>query len=101
MTPEETVAAVLSFGPQPADREHRDALDALCRLVDVRKRFDVEPAVAAELLEALLANEGASDGYGLKCANTVLKALDLRPEVPGAGDLRVRALGIVDRAHTP
>ena len=101
MTPEETVAAVRAIGPRPADRHDRDAIDALCRLVDVRRRFDVEPDVAAELLVALLANDGASDGYGLKCANTVLKALDLRPEVPGAGDLRIRALGIVDRAHTP
>jgi hypothetical protein len=99
MSPEETVAAVLAVGPQPADRGQRDAIDAMCRLIDVRKRFDVEPAVAAEILEALLANEHASDGYGLKCANTVLKALDLRPETPAAGDFRIRALGIVDRAQ--
>ncbi len=98
MTPEEAIAAVRAYGPRPADPQHRAAIDALCRLVDVRKRFEVEPPVAAELLEALLANDGAPDGYGLKCANTVLKALDLRPEIPAAGDLRIRALGIVDRA---
>lgn len=99
MTPDETVAAVRAIGPRPADRHDRVAVDALCRLVDVRKRFDAEPDVAAELLEVLLANDGAPDGYGLKCANTVLKALDLRPEIPAAGDLRIRALGIVDSAQ--
>lgn len=99
MTPEETVAAVVAYGPRPADGEHRVAIDALCRLIDVRRHFDVEPEVATALLEALLANDGAADGYGLKCANTALKALDLRPEVPAAGDIRIRALGMIDRAQ--
>lgn len=100
MTAEETIAEVRSLGRRAADREGRRAVDAFCRLVDVRKQFDVEATVAAEVLEILLANDGATDGYDLKCANTVLKALDLRHDIPGGGDLRIRALGIVDRERS-
>ena len=97
MSAEASFAAVRTLGGRAVTRSDRDAVDAVCRSIDVRRQFDPDPAAAADILGALLANDGEPDGYGLKCANTVLKALELRDDIPGAVELRMRALGIVER----
>jgi hypothetical protein len=90
---------VLAGGRNPVAAEDRTAVDALCRQIDVRKKLDVAPEVAADLVDVLLANAIASnDGWGLKCANSALKALDLRPDMPGASDRRIRAIEVLDTA---
>jgi len=94
----------------------------LCRQIDVRKkvsavyaagwkRFDsevpAEPAVVSGLVAVLLANAcrvGApglggsrNDGWGLKCTNSALKALELREQAPYVSDLRAWAIEVLDR----
>jgi hypothetical protein len=124
------VARWLADGPRVFTGDDRDALDALCRQIDVRKRISATyrpgwartdpevpapPAVAAGVVAVLLANasgvgspgpDGASnDGWGLKCTNTALKALD-QPVSTGEpwsrldGTLRGVALGVLDRVRT-
>jgi len=77
----------------------RTAIDARCREIDVRKKLDGEPADAAAVVEALLgaAASESPDGWDLKCVNSALKALDLRTDIPDAGELRVRAIEMLDR----
>jgi hypothetical protein len=79
----------------------RANLEARCREIDVRKKLDGEPAAAAAVVEALLASAAhpAPDGWDLKCINSALKALDLRTDVPGAGELRVRAIEMLERVR--
>lgn len=116
------VAQWLARGPVVFAGDDRERLDALCRQVDVRKRVSVgyapgwkrlDPEVPAEapvvsgLIAVLLANaagvggpgpDGArNDGWGLKCTNSALKALDLREHAPHESDLRVWAIDVLDR----
>ena len=68
-----------------------------------------DAAVVSGLVAVLLANaarvgdpaaraDGAvDDGWGLKCTNSALKALDLRDDAPHAGELRVWAMDVLDR----
>lgn len=108
----------LADGPRVFDGAARAQLDALCRQIDVRrkvsvtysdgwKRVDPEtPAPTASiagLVAVLLANSGplpsagASDGgWGLKCVNSALKALELSGEIPAAPQLRAWALTVLD-----
>ena len=98
----------------------RRRVDALCRQIDVRrkvsevyddgwKRREPETPVSAEtmagVVAVLLANAGpistadaTSDdgGWGLKCANSALTALELRDTVPEAASLRAWALAVLD-----
>ena len=113
----------LADGPRVFSGVDRMQLEALCRQIDVRrtvavgyrsgwKRVDPEiPASAttvAGLVAVLLANAGpltshARDGgWGLKCANSAFKALELREEIPEAARLRAWALTVLDhRTGTP
>ncbi len=116
------VAQWLARGPAVFAGDDRERLDALCRQVDVRKkvsaayasdwkRLDPEvpavPPVVSGLVAVLLANaagvgapgpDGArNDGWGLKCANSALKALELREHPPHASELRVWAIDVLDR----
>jgi hypothetical protein len=79
----------------------RTVIDARCREIDVRKKLDGAPADAAAVVETLLgaAATATPDGWDLKCVNSALKALDLRTDIPGAGELRVRAIEMLDRAR--
>ena len=79
--------------------EARAELDALCRSIDVRKQLDGDPSDAAAVVERLVlgAAAGDTDGFGLKCANSALKALDLRSDIPDASALRIRAIELLDR----
>jgi hypothetical protein len=77
----------------------RADIDALCRQIDVRKQLDADPAFALAVIEQLLeqASTPAADGWNLKCANSALKALDLRPDLENAGQLRIRAIEVLER----
>jgi hypothetical protein len=120
----EVVAIRLAAGPEVARGEARATLDALCRQIDVRKRvsaaygpewarLDPEPAADAWTIAALAAvllgnatavGRGRGDddeGWGLKCVNSALKALDLRDDLPHAPALRAWALEVLDRAAAP
>ena len=110
----------LAAGPTVFSGADRRRVEALCRQIDVRrkvsevyddgwKRREPETPVSAEtmagVVAVLLANAGpistadaASDdgGWGLKCANSALKALDLRDGIPEAASLRAWALAVLD-----
>lgn len=115
----ELVDAWLLAGPMVFNGSERADLDALCRQIDVRrkvsttyatgwKRMDPEAAVpaavAAGLVAVLLANAGSlhgstgvrDGGWGLKCANSALKALDLFEDAPLTPELRAWAVEILD-----
>jgi len=105
--------------------DERRTLDALCRQIDVRKtvstsyRLDwssldterpVEPSVLSGLVAVLLANaarvgdargDAINDGWGLKCANSALGALDLRERLPREPELRAWGIETLDRLRTP
>jgi hypothetical protein len=116
------VAQWLARGPAVFAGDDREQVDALCRQVDVRKkvlagyapgwkRLDPEvPAVApvvSGVVAVLLPNaagvgapgpDGArNDGWGLKCTNSALKALELRDDLPYASELRVWAIDALAR----
>jgi len=118
------VRAWLDRGPAVFDGGDRASLEALCRQIDVRKRVSVaygaewkrlDPetpagaAVVSGLVAVLLANaarvgdpgarvDGAcDDGWGLKCTNSALKALELQEHLPHASELRVWAIDVLDR----
>ena len=110
----------LAAGPTVFTGADRRRVEALCRQIDVRrkvseiyddgwKRREPEVPVASEtmagVVAVLLANAGpistadaTSDdgGWGLKCANSALKALELRDAVPEAASLRAWALAVLD-----
>lgn len=113
------VLSWLAAGPAVFVDADRDRVDALCRQIDVRrkvsmvyddgwKRREPETPVSAETMAGvaavLLANAGpigpadAADdgGWGLKCANSALKAIELRDELPEAASLRAWALAVLD-----
>ncbi len=115
----------LDAGPRIFTDRDRADLDELCRQIDVRKkvsvgyaegfkRLDAEspapPAVLSGVVAVLLANavgvgqpgpDGSlNDGWGLKCTNSALKALELREEAPLSPVLRAWALETLDRART-
>jgi len=112
----------LARGPAVFAGDDRENLEALCRQVDVRKkvsagyasgwkRLDPEvpadPPVVSGVVAVLLANaagvgapgpDGArNDGWGLKCTNSALKALELHDDPPHASELRVWAIDVLDR----
>lgn len=123
------VARWLEAGPVVFTGADRTALDALCRQIDVRRRVSesyqegwrrtepelaAEPVVVAGLVAVLLANAAGvgapgptgelNDGWGLKCTNSALKALDLlgSNDEPGSGHtgtLRGLALATLDRVR--
>jgi len=118
------VARWLRRGPAVFAGDDRERLDALCRQVDVRKRLSagygpdwkrLDPEVAAEpvvvsgLVAVMLANAAGvgspgpdgsrNDGWGLKCTNSALKALELREQIPYASELRVWAMDVLDRVR--
>jgi hypothetical protein len=118
------VARWLQAGPAVFAGDDRDRLDALCRQVDVRKKVSVDygpdwqrldpevaadPAVVSGLVAVLLANAAGvgspgpggsrNDGWGLKCTNSALKALELRDQMPFASELRVWAMDVLDRVR--
>ena len=117
------VAAWLAAGPAVFRGDARAELDALCRQIDVRRRVSVayrdgwkrsEPETAvsgatlAGLVAVLLANAGTpgdesgdDGGWGLKCANSALKALDLMAEIPAAPELRAWAVAVLDDRSRP
>ncbi len=109
----------LAAGPAVFVDADRVRVDALCRQIDVRRKVSVvyddgwkrrepETPVSAEtmagVVAVLLANAGpigaadAADdgGWGLKCANSALKALELREQLPEASSLRAWALAVLD-----
>ncbi len=113
------VARWLDAGPAVATGADRADLEALCRQIDVRRRVSVgyapgwkrldpevgaTPAVIAGLIAVLLANAGTlggtdpngDGGWGLKCANSALKALDQFDDLPEAPALRAWAMSVVD-----
>jgi hypothetical protein len=115
------VAQWLARGPAIFAGDDRERLDALCRQIDVRKkvsagyapgwkRLDPEvpavPLVVSGVVAVLLANaagvgapgpDGArNDGWGLKCTNSALKALELQEHLPHASELRVWAIDVLD-----
>ena len=115
----ELVLGWLAAGPTVFVDADRDRVDALCRQIDVRRKVSVvyddgwkrrepETPVSAEtmagVVAVLLANagpigpaDGADDGgWGLKCANSALKALELRDKLPDAASLRAWALAVLD-----
>jgi hypothetical protein len=101
---------VLALGRRRAEGSERAHVDALCRQIDVRKRLDADADVVEGCVEVLLANASAvgsepddgavNDGWGLKCLNSALKALDLRADLPRHAELRGRALDILARVRT-
>jgi hypothetical protein len=116
----------LASGPRVFDGDDRAALDALCRQIDVRHRISrrygrawkrVEPeeaapaAVVSGVAAVLLANaagvgepgpDGAlNDGWGLKCVNSALKAVELVPDLPRRPELVAWAMTVLDRARAP
>ncbi len=116
------VARWLRRGPAVFAGDDRDCLDALCRQVDVRKKVSAgygpdwkrldpevpaEPVVVSGLIAVMLANAAGvgfpgpdgsrNDGWGLKCTNSALKALELRDHTPYASELRVWAMDVLDR----
>lgn len=113
----------LAQGPRVLTGDDRSALDALCRQIDVRRKVSAEydegfgrrdpetpvaPSVRSGLVAVLLANAAGvgepgpdgslTDGWGLKCANSALKALELDGEPPHAPELRAWAFEVLDRA---
>ncbi len=109
----------LVAGPQVFVADDRVALEALCRQIDVRRRISagygpgwvrlepevpVGPETVAGVVAVLLANAGAigagvgerDGGWGLKCVNSALKALDGFGDVPAAPELRAWALAVLD-----
>ena len=118
------VAGWLRRGPAVFAGDDRESLDALCRQVDVRKKVSAgygpdwkrrdpevpaEPAVVSGLVAVMLANAAGvgspgpdgsrNDGWGLKCTNSALKALELREQIPYASELRVWAMDVLDRVR--
>jgi hypothetical protein len=118
------VARWLRLGPAVFAGGDRELLDALCRQVDVRKRVSAgygpdwkrldpevpaEPVVVSGLVAVMLANAAGvgfpgpdgsrNDGWGLKCTNSALKALELREQIPYASELRVWAMDVLDRVR--
>ena len=108
------VAAWLARGPAVFAADDRARLDALCRQIDVRKKVSAaygaewkrldpetpaEPAVVSGLVAVLLGNAAQHDGWGLKCTNSALKALELRDNPPRASELRVWAIDVLDDAE--
>jgi hypothetical protein len=116
------VARWLGRGPAVLAGDDRECLDALCRQVDVRKKVSagygpdwkrLDPEVPAEsavisgLVAVMLANAAGvgspgpdgsrNDGWGLKCTNSALKALELREQAPYASELRIWAMDVLDR----
>jgi len=116
------VADWLRRGPAVFAGADRECLDALCRQVDVRKKVSAgygpewtrldpevpaEPVVVSGLVAVMLANAAGvgspgsdgsrNDGWGLKCTNSALKALELREHPPYASELRIWAMGVLDR----
>ncbi len=116
----------LAAGPTVLAGSDRAALEELCRQVDVRKKVSVgyaegwkkldgetpaSAAVVSGLVAVLRANaarvgepgaDGSlNDGWGLKCVNSALKALELRDGAPHAPELRAWAMEILDRARLP
>lgn len=116
------VRSWLAAGPRVFEGDDRRALEELCRQIDVRKKVSVayaegwakldgeKPAAApvvSGLVAVLLANaarlgdpgaDGSlNDGWGLKCVNSALKAIDLQPDAPHAPELRAWALEALDR----
>ncbi len=101
----------------------RDALDGLCRQIDVRKRIaagyatgwkraeperDARPVTVAGLVATLLdaaagidapTDGGVNDGRSIKLVNSALKALDLEGELPHGPELRAWAFELLDRMH--
>jgi hypothetical protein len=121
-----TVREWLTSGPRVFDGEDRAALDALCRQIDVRHRISrrygsgwkraepeepAPPAVVSGVAAVLLANaagvgapgaDGAlNDGWGLKCTNSALKAVELAPDLPRRPELVAWAMTVLDRARAP
>ncbi len=119
------VSTWLADGPRRFEAHDRADLDALCRQIDVRrkvattyapgwKRIDPESTVPGPVLAGLVAvllgnagglgrpGEGGSlnDGWGLKCVNSALKALDLQPDAPHAPALRAWAMERLDALRT-
>lgn len=115
----------LDAGPRVFEGDDRDRLEALCRQIDVRRKVSVgyqegwkkldpetpaDPSVVSGLIAVLLANAGhvgqpgphdsLNDGWGLKCTNSALKALELGDDLPGDPTLRAWALEILDQART-
>ena len=109
----------LAAGPSVFADADRGWVDALCRQIDVRRKVSVvydngwkrrepetpvSPETMAGVVAVLLANAGAigaadvadDGGWGLKCANSALKALELRDEIPDAASLRAWALAVLD-----
>ncbi len=118
------VGGWLAAGPAVASGTDRADLEALCRQVDVRHRVsvayrdgwkrrepetDVAPATLAGLVAVLLANAGElgdphapdDQGWGLKCANTALKALELAEGIPAEAELRAWAVAVLDDRTRP
>jgi hypothetical protein len=116
------VAGWLRRGPAVFAGDDRECLDALCRQVDVRKKVSAgygpdwkrldpevpaEPVVVSGLVAVMLANAAGvgspgpdgsrNDGWGLKCTNSALKALELREQTPYASELRIWAMDVLDR----
>jgi hypothetical protein len=116
----------LARGPRVLDGADRAQLDALCRQIDVRKRISagygsgwkrLEPETPADLavvsgvVAVLLANaarvgdagaeDPCNDGWGLKCANSALKALDAWTDAPSASELRGWAADVIGRVRDP
>jgi hypothetical protein len=114
----------LARGPAVFTGEDRAHLDELCRQIDVRKRISLgygtgwarldpeSPAptpVVGGVIAVLLANAAGvgepgpgdtlNDGWGLKCTNSALKALDVWTDVPQAAELRSLALHRVGSAR--
>ena len=124
------VARWLEAGAAIFTGADRAALDALCRQIDVRRRVSesyqegwsrtepevaARPVVVAGVVAVLLANAAGvgaagptgelNDGWGLKCTNSALKALDQlgSNDGPGSGHngtLRGIALATLDRVRT-
>jgi hypothetical protein len=112
----------LARGPERFTGEDRVSLEALCRQVDVRKKVSAayaagwkasrpeipaDPPVVAGVVAVMIANavgvdappdDGSwNDGWALKCLNSALKALDLRPDIPCATELRSAAVDVLGR----
>jgi len=110
-----------------ASAADRPALEALCRQIDVRRRISVAyrddfrrrddeapapPAVVAGVVAVLLcqapdvaasaADGERNDGWGLKCINSALKAIDLGGEdLPHRAELTGWGFEALDRAAVP
>lgn len=113
------VLAWLALGPAVFVDADRARVDALCRQIDVRRKVSVvyddgwkrrepetpvSPETMAGVVAVLLANAGSigpadvadDGGWGLKCANSALKAIELRDGLPEAASLRAWALAVLD-----